>query len=236
MEVMPYQPDRTADCGHDPRPHARPAPPAGERRALPVLTAPDDAAAWQEGLPVLHGLRLTLRELHHDDAATLFAELTTEEVTRFISPPPTSVHGFERFIAWAHRERAEGRYLCFAVVPEGQDAPVGLFQIQRHDVEGGVAEWGFVLGAPYWGRGLFLESALLVLAFAFDTLGVRRLEARACRENGRGTGALRKLGAICERVLREAFVKDGRAHDQGLWVLTPAWWRRRIAPTTTAVH
>ena len=39
------------------------------------------------------------------DAASLFALLTTEEVARFISPPPTSVEGFEKFIAWAHRER-----------------------------------------------------------------------------------------------------------------------------------
>ena len=53
---------------------------------------------------------ITLRELRLSDAASLLALLTTEEVTRFISPPPTTIEGFERFIQWAQREREAGRY------------------------------------------------------------------------------------------------------------------------------
>ena len=48
---------------------------------------------------------MTLRELRASDAPSLFAMLTTEEVTRFISPPPTTVEGFVKFIAWTIRER-----------------------------------------------------------------------------------------------------------------------------------
>ena len=54
--------------------------------------------------------RSSLRELRASDAASLFALLTTEEVSRFISPPPSTVEGFERFIAWTLRQRA-GRHL-----------------------------------------------------------------------------------------------------------------------------
>jgi hypothetical protein len=46
-----------------------------------------------------------MRELRREDAPTLLAMLTTEEVSRFITPPPTTVEGYERFIAWTHRER-----------------------------------------------------------------------------------------------------------------------------------
>ena len=244
MEMMPYQApldapgtpafDAAAALAHSDAALAE----STTRRSVPVMTAPanDDAPAWQAGLPTLRGLRLTLRELRQDDAPALVAQLTTDEVTRFISPPPTSVEGFERFIAWAHRRRSQGRYVCFAVVPEGQDTPVGMFQVHRLDDAGQTAEWGFVIGAAYWGRGLFLEGALLLLDFAFATLGVRRLEARACVANGRGTGALRKLGAVCERVLHRSFEKDGRHHDQGLWVLRPAWWRALVAPRSQTVH
>lgn len=108
---------------------------------------PESARDWREGLPVLQGLGFTLRELHASDAPSLVAHLTPDEVTRFISPPPTSTEGFERFIAWAHRERAAGRYACFAVVPEGETAAVGLFQVRRLEGTDGVAEWGFILGA-----------------------------------------------------------------------------------------
>ena len=73
---------------------------------------------WKTQLPVLQAKGITLRELRVSDASSLLALLTTEEVTRFISPPPTTVEGFERFIQWAQREREAGRYVCFAVVPE----------------------------------------------------------------------------------------------------------------------
>src|SRR6187399_3315914 len=88
---------------------------------------------WKKGLPVLQGMGITLRELRMSDAPALLALLTTEEVTRFISPPPTTLEGFERFIAWTVREREAGRYLCFAVVPEGYDTAVGLFQVRQLD-------------------------------------------------------------------------------------------------------
>ena len=77
------------------------------------------SSAWKEAVPVLQGEGITLRELRVSDAASLLALLTTEEVTRFISPPPTTVEGFERFIQWAQREREAGRYACFAIVARG---------------------------------------------------------------------------------------------------------------------
>lgn len=65
---------------------------------------------WKTALPVLEAKGITLRELRVSDAPSLLALLTTEEVTRFISPPPTTIEGFERFIQWAQREREAGRY------------------------------------------------------------------------------------------------------------------------------
>src|ERR687890_830329 len=92
---------------------------------------------WKTGLPVLTGTRVTLRELRISDAPSLFAMLTTEEVSRFISPPPTTIEGFERFITWANRERAAGNYACFAIVPHGMDTAVGLFPVGERP-----AGWG----------------------------------------------------------------------------------------------
>jgi ribosomal-protein-alanine N-acetyltransferase len=186
---------------------------------------------------VLRGLGFTLRELDVTDAASLMAHLTPAEVTRFISPPPASVAGFERFIAWTHRERAAGRYACFAVVPEGETAAVGLFQVRHLAGRDGVAEWGFILGAAYWGTGLFLAGAERVVDFAFGAMGVHRLEARAALANGRGTGALMKLGAVREAVLRRAFERHGAWHDQGLWAIARDEWRDQWrARPRTAIH
>ena len=87
---------------------------------------------------------------------------------------------------------------------------IGLFQVRQLEPDFATAEWGFALGSAFWGTGMFMDGARMVVDFAFETLGVRRLEARAAVANGRGNGALRKLGAVQEGVLRRSFLKNGQ--------------------------
>jgi RimJ/RimL family protein N-acetyltransferase len=206
MEKMPYQPDMD--------------------RAVSTTTTTTD---WRASLPVLTGSKVTLRDLELTDAPSLFAMLTTEEVSRFISPPPTTVDGFERFITWARAEQAAGRYACFAVVPNGMTTAIGLFQVRQMEPGFVTAEWGFAIGSNFWGTGMFMDAAHMVVNFAIETLGVQRLEARAAVANGRGNGALRKLGAVQEGVLRRSFYRNGRHLDQMLWSILGEEWRQAKA-------
>jgi RimJ/RimL family protein N-acetyltransferase len=210
---------------------------------LEVLAVPSIAHAvastgWQQALPTLGSGQVVLRELRTSDAASLHALLTVEEVSRFISPPPTTVEGFEKFIAWTVRQRTAGAYVCFAVTLRGYDTAIGIFQIR--DLAAGFesAEWGFALGSAFWGTGVFYEGARLVLDFVFDTLGVHRLEARAAVLNGRGNGALQKVGALQEGILRSSLLCDGRYLDQALYALLDIDWRRSraLAPRVSSVH
>jgi ribosomal-protein-alanine N-acetyltransferase len=187
------------------------------------------ATDWKRGLPVMRCDGFTLRELRMADAHSLLALLTTEEVTRFISPPPTTIEGFQRFIQWTEREREAGRYLCFAVVPDGYDTAVGLFQVRQLDPMFDTAEWGFAIASEFWGSGLFAKGAQVVLSVAFDVIGVHRLEARAAVLNTRGNGALRKIGAVQEGILRKSFLRNGKLLDQALWAIIDEDWYRSKA-------
>jgi RimJ/RimL family protein N-acetyltransferase len=209
MEKMPYQPDLD--------------------RTVRGTTTETIASDWRTSLPVLVGKKVMLRELELTDAPALFALLTAEEVSRFISPPPTTVEGFEKFIKWAIAERTAGRYVCFAVVPHGMDTAVGLFQVRQLEPGFASGEWGFALGSAFWGTGMFQDGGHLVVDFAIETLGVSRLEARAAVANGRGNGALRKLGAVQEGVLRRSFLKNGQFLDQMLWSILAEEWRQSKA-------
>ena len=190
------------------------------------MTAPaiDVDADWTTGLPVLRGRRIMLRELVKSDALSLLSMLSTEEVAKFISPPPTTPQGFEKFITWAQREREAGNQFTFGMVPEGCDHAVGLVQVRAIAPRFSVAEWGFAVGSPFWGTGLFLASARMTLDFAFQRTAVNRLEARAVVQNGRGNGALRKLGAVQEGVLRGSLLKDGKYLDQIMWSIVSQDW------------
>jgi RimJ/RimL family protein N-acetyltransferase len=202
-----------------------------QRTIDPVITTMPTTITtdWRQGLPVLAGSMVTLRELRVSDAASLCALLTTEEVSRFISPPPTTVDGFERFIAWTLRQRQAGTYVCFAVTLDSTDTAIGIFQLRGLEPGFGTAEWGFAIGSAYWGTGVYQEGAELMVNFAFDVVGVRRLEARAAVKNGRGNGALRKMGAVQEGLLRKSFEKNGEYLDQALWtILREDWSAKKI--------
>lgn len=193
---------------------------------------------WREAVPVLAGDMVTLRELERRDAPSLLALLTTAEVARFISPPPTTLEGFERFITWAKHERERGTYLCFAVVPHGMSTAIGLFQVRQLEPGFATAEWGFALGSAFWGTGMFADGARLTVDFAFEVLGSARLEARAAVANGRGNGALRKIGAVQEAVLRQSFLWRGKYIDQALWSIVRSEWRlaQSVSGSRVLVH
>ena len=198
-----------------------------------VSTGEVTGSGWQNGLPLLRGELVTLRELRASDAPSLCALLTTEEVARFVSPPPTTVEGFERFISWTLRQRVAGSYVCYAVTLRGFDTAIGIIQVRQLEQRFQIAEWGFIVGSPFWGTGVFQESAELVLGFAFETLGVHRLEARAAIPNGRGNGALLKVGAVMECLLRKSFQKNGEYLDQALYSILASDRRNVPAAVTT---
>lgn len=213
MEKMPSQPQLDTEL----RPPVPLAPPG------PLATD------WRRELPALAGSLVTLRELRLGDAPALFAAFTIDQVTEFISPPPSTVDGFERFIAWTHRQREAGQCICFAIVPRDSDVAIGIFQIRSLEPAFGTAEWGFAIALEFCGSGVFMDGARLVIDFAFEVLGTHRLEARAAVSNGRGNGALRKLGAVQEGLLRRSFLHKGEYLDQMLWTIFSEEWREAKA-------
>jgi ribosomal-protein-alanine N-acetyltransferase len=185
-------------------------------------------ADWTAGLPVLRSNRIMLRELVKTDALSLLSMLWTEEVAKFISPPPTTLQGFERFIQWTQRERHAGNQFTFGMVPEGCDRCHRPRPGSCNRPKFSVAEWGFAVGSPFWGTGLFMASARMTVDFAFQKTGVNRLEARAVVQNARGNGALRKLGAVQEGVLRASLLKEGKFLDQIMWsIISEDWFQAK---------
>jgi ribosomal-protein-alanine N-acetyltransferase len=167
---------------------------------------------------------VTLRELRVDDAAALLSALSNEAVTKFLMPPPPTVEGFEDFIRRARQQRQAGQYACFAIVLRGTDMPIGLFQVRVLEPAFVTAEWGFAIAAAFWGTGVFMDAARLLVDFVFDVIGAHRLEARAVLKNGRANGALKKIGAVMEGVLRGGLPRNGEYLDQAMWSILREDW------------
>jgi len=183
---------------------------------------------WAGGVDALDGDLVRVREVVEADAPTLYELLTDPQVAEHMSAPPPSVDAFRGFIEWARRQRVDGAGICFGIVPHGLDSAVGIVQLRAHEPSWLTAEWGFAIGAAFWGVGAFIEAANLVARFAFDHIGVHRLEARAVVKNGRGNGALQKIGARPEGTLASSFKRIDRFDGQYLWGLNADDWRQGV--------
>ncbi len=169
--------------------------------------------------------RATVRPIEAGDAESLAGAVTTESVTRFIPPPPSTADRFRAFIAWAKGEQRAGRQRCFAIVPHSTAKAAGLIQVRHSDADASIVEWGFLLAQPLWGTGLFVESAAAVLDRLFDRDGVRRVEAHTAIANHRGMGVLRKLGFTQETEHVGLLAATTGTYARARWTITRAEWR-----------
>jgi RimJ/RimL family protein N-acetyltransferase len=180
---------------------------------------------WTVRLPTLEGSVVTLREIDQLDVPALIDTLEPADLKVAFEPAPTTPEEFRRYVSWIQLQRTEGRAAGFAIVPRGARQAAGLLQVRRADFPGAVAEWGIVLASSHRGTGAASEAARLAAEFAFETLGVHRLETRA---SGISEGSIRllgKLGAVREAHLRQSFVHGGEVLDDDLWAILKSDWR-----------
>lgn len=202
-----------------------------------VVPAAPEPSHWREALPTLSSPLVTLREAVRDDAVALFTALP--EGTRDLlvaDGPPSSVMGFESLIDRLQRARRTGTMACWTVVPTDGDAPIGFIGLRSLDHAATLVEGVAVLADEFRGSGLFHSAARLVLGCAFDHMRVHRIEFRVDVRNGRANGALRKLGALQEGVLRRARYAEGDAQDQVLWAMLASDWSGPGPRATSSIH
>ena len=89
----------------------------------------------------------------------------------------------------------------------------------------GRAEIGYSLRSDRWGRGLAREALQLALAHAFDTLGLRRVEADIDPRNTASCGLAERLGFVREGLLRERWLVAGELQDSAMYGLLARDWR-----------
>jgi RimJ/RimL family protein N-acetyltransferase len=192
--------------------------------------------AWRGELPVLSGRLVTLREPGNQDVGTLFDVLSLADASRFALEEPITEFGVQQLIDRAVRERAAGTSFTYVVTITAARLVVGLIQVRQLDPTFEAAEWECTIAPDARGNGAFLEAARLAGSLAFGTVGTHRLEARVLLENGRANGALRKLGAVQEGVLRRSVRRHGEYFDQILWSMLKEDWGDHWMSTAPRVH
>jgi RimJ/RimL family protein N-acetyltransferase len=191
---------------------------------------------WRNALPMLSGRTVTLREPVAEDLPFLLNLLSLGDATRFGIDEPLSEVVVHEFIERASRDRANGVAAVWAITLTATRSIVGLVQLRQLDPTFEAAEWECTLAPSARGSGAFVEAARLAGSFAFGTLNTHRLEARVLLQSGRGNGAMRKLGAVQEGVLRRSVRYAGEYYDQVLWSMLKEDWGENWVSIAPRVH
>jgi RimJ/RimL family protein N-acetyltransferase len=169
-----------------------------------------------------HGVRLV--PLAEEHAAAL-AAFTDDALWRGMSQPtPRGEAGMREVVAAAHA--APGRF-AFAVL-DADGAVVGSTSFYDHEPRQQRVEIGFTFtDRRVWGTHVNPACKYLLLRHAFEEWGMQRVALRADARNTRSIGAILRLGATAEGVLRSHRVApDGSRGDTAYFSILADEWPR----------
>lgn len=190
--------------------------------------------------PTLNGERVVLRPFVGEDVAAMAEAIADPEVRKLTgsvnssTAQPDEAFGEERLRAWYSTRTEHDDRLDLAIVDRGTGDCVGEAVLNEWEPENDSCNFRILIGPRGRDRGLGTEATRLVLAHAFETIGLHRVSLEVYAFNPRAQRAYEKVGFVTEGVRRDALRFDGQWVDSVLMsVLAPEWEQHRGRPALT---
>ncbi|GAA2206459.1 hypothetical protein GCM10009850_019170 [Nonomuraea monospora] len=156
--------------------------------------------------------RLALRPFSPKD--TLRIRSIVQSGAQFL--PPGAPAKVSQIAAWlmhgVHELRRSGQGVHLAMI-DAEGLIVGAISLFKTSWSAGTTEVGYGVHPLYRGRGFATEAVRGLTAWAFDTLGLRRVDLTARLDNLASLRVACKAGFTWEGVLRDAVLDEDGAHD-----------------------
>ena len=152
---------------------------------------------------VLETERLTLRRLSTDDAEFVLGLLNEPSFLRYIGD--RGVRNLEQATQYilnrlvtSYERNGFGLYL---VELKESGIPIGISGLVKRDTLPD-ADIGFAFLPAYWSKGYAVESAVAVMKYAREVLGLTRIVAITSLDNEASAKLLGKIGLRFERLIK----------------------------------
>lgn len=168
--------------------------------------------------------RLRLRPPQESDAEGLFPHVSDPQVAQYVTwAAHTSIEQTRQWLRDIKGFITDGSSMVWLIEHAG--IPIGCIGVHgitwalravRYDR----AELGYWLGRSMWGQGLMSEAAAAVVRWAFDTLGLHKLNVMCFEENTGSRRVIDRCGFRFVGRLEEDIWRDGRWHAHLRYELT----------------
>ena len=166
--------------------------------------------------PVLQGEKIILRKIVKSDVQDMYDYSCDPAVTKYLLWKPHESFAYtKRYLDEVMRQYKAHNFFDFAIVSKKESRMIGTCGFTHLDPINHSAEIGYVIAAPYWGKGIASEACAMILRFAFCNLGLHRVEARYMPGNAASRRVMEKSGMTFEGIEREAIFVKGVYQDVG---------------------
>jgi len=164
---------------------------------------------------ILENERARLEPLTEKHFSLLLPIAMQFEIWEFTSAKVRSEADFRRYFDAAIAERKAGTSYPFAIFDKLNDQYAGCTRYGNISFANKRVEIGWTWYAPALQRsGINKASKFLLLCWGFETLGLNRIELKTSLLNLKSQGAMLKIGAVKEGVLRSHMIsEDGLVRD-----------------------
>lgn len=178
---------------------------------------------------ILEDERVLLRPLQTADAeGFLSISLNEPETWDFSLVRANGRENLEKYIQIAIKARENQKEIPFAVIDKHTGKHAGSTRFYDINWEFKTLQLGYTwYGKEFRGTGLNKHCKFLLLQFAFETLGMERVEFRADNNNQRSIAAMKSIGCTVEGVLRShmtTFNSNLRRDSIVLSILKMEWF------------
>ena len=173
---------------------------------------------------IIETSRLLLRQYRYEDADDLVEGLNNINVTQWMShtPYPYTKEDALSFI----KKSLDDNLYNFAIVLKEENKVIGGTQLRNVDLIQGTASGGIWLNEKYQGHGYGSEAWGARIKFAFEVLGLRRLENGYFEGNERSWNMQKKFGYKQEGMRREKYIplSTGKVTNEYVTGLLKSEW------------
>ena len=146
-------------------------------------------------LPHIHGQRIFLRTMRHDDAIRLLGLYGDPVVMRHTDESPfPDLDTVALMLESVRTLLASGESLEWAIALKESDTLIGTCGLHSFDWSTATAEVGCLLMRAEWGKHIMSEAVRLLMGYAADVLRLRRLKADVAAGNHRAQRLFSSLG------------------------------------------
>ncbi|MHA1521441.1 MAG: GNAT family N-acetyltransferase [Promethearchaeota archaeon] len=164
---------------------------------------------------MLEGTRIRLVAPRKEFIPTFTKWMNDREILQYLLMyKPMTLEAEEKWFAQVNTRDDSLLFSILTISSEEKETLIGNVGIEFIDHRNGVGGLGIVIGKKaFWGQGYGTEALKLIIAYAFDTLNLQKMEIEVFSSNPRALACYKKVGFIQEGRKRRRFYIRGQYVD-----------------------